>query len=59
MSSQGYRSVSEMVTDDFPELSPLPEGPSSSPSTGFFENITLQTWIIIILILNFCFHQLL
>jgi hypothetical protein len=53
MSSQGYRSVSEMVTDDFPELSPLPEGPSSSPSTGFFENITLQTWIIIILILAF------
>jgi hypothetical protein len=54
MSSQGYRSVSEMVTDDFPNLTPLPEGPSSSsPSTGFFSKITLQTWIIIILLLAF------
>jgi hypothetical protein len=53
MSSQGYRSVSEIVTNDFPELTPLPEGPSSSPSTGFFEKMTLQTWIIIILILAF------
>jgi hypothetical protein len=54
MSSQGYRSVSEMVTDDFPNLTPLPEGPSSSSSsTGFFSKITLQTWIIIILLLAF------
>jgi hypothetical protein len=53
MSSQGYRSVSEMVTEDFPELTPLPKGPSSGPSTGYFENVTLQTWIIIILILAF------
>ena len=53
MSSQGYRSVSEMVTDDFPDLTPLPEGPSPSPSTGFFQKITLQTWIIIILLLAF------
>ena len=53
MSSQGYRSVSEIVTDDFPNLTPLPEGPSSNGSTGYFENVTLQTWIIIILILAF------
>jgi hypothetical protein len=53
MSSQGYRSVSEMVTDDFPNLTPLPEGPTSSPSTSIFQKITLQTWIIIILILAF------
>ena len=51
MSSQGYRSVSEMVIDDFPNLTPLPESPSSE--TGYFEKITLQTWIIIILILAF------
>ena len=53
MSSQGYRSVSEMVTDELPDLTPLPEGPSPSPSTGFFQKITLQTWIIIILLLAF------
>jgi hypothetical protein len=53
MSSQGYRSVSEMVTDDLPDLTPLPEGPSPSQSTGFFQKITLQTWIIIILLLAF------
>jgi hypothetical protein len=53
MSSQGYRSVSEMVIDDFPNLTPLPEEGTSGPSTGYFENITLQTWIIIILILAF------
>ena len=51
MSSQGYRSVSSMVIDDFPNLTPLPESPSSE--TGYFEKITLQTWIIIILILAF------
>ena len=45
------------ITSDFPDdltLTPLPEIPStstSSISSGFFSNITWQTWIIIILIL--------
>jgi hypothetical protein len=43
------------ITSDFPDdltLTPLPEIPSnsSSNSSGFFSNITWQTWIIIILI---------
>lgn len=47
MSSQEYiRSVTEIVPDDFPTLTPLTE-PSSSSSGS----ITWQTWIIIILIL--------
>ena len=54
MSSQGYRPVSEMDFDDLPNLTPLPEEPlSNSPSGSYFENITLQTWIIIILLLAF------
>ena len=53
MSSQGYRPVSEMAFDDLPNLTPLPEEPLSSPSGGYFQNITLQTWIIIILLLAF------
>jgi len=58
MSSQEYiRSVTEIVPDDFPTLTPLPEGGPSSISTsgssimGYFSNMTLQTWVIIILIL--------
>lgn len=57
MSSQEYiRSITEIIPDDFPTLTPLPEtsGPSSSSSSsfmGFLFNITWQTWIIIILIL--------
>ena len=55
MSSQEYiRSITEMVPDDFPTLTPLPEISSSSnnsSSYGFFSSITWQTWIIIILIL--------
>jgi hypothetical protein len=43
------------ITSDFPDdltLTPLPEIPSNSysNSSGFFSNITWQTWIIIILI---------
>ena len=54
MSSQGYRPVSEMDFDDLPNLTPLPEEPlSNSPSGSYFENITLQTWIIILLLLAF------
>ena len=61
MSSQQYKPVSEMMFDDLPNLTPLPEGPSSSTtsstpsssSTSFFEKVTLQTWIIIILLLAF------
>lgn len=51
MSSQEYiRSITEIVPDDFPTLTPLPDSPSSS-NGSFFSNITWQTWIIIILIL--------
>jgi hypothetical protein len=63
MSTQEYiRSITEILPDDFPTLTPLPEGPgsfraSSSPSsnsstiTSFFLNITWQTWVIIVLVL--------
>ena len=56
MSSQEYiRSITDLVTDDFPSLTPLPEGgPSSTNGTSsmsYFSNITWQTWVIIILIL--------
>lgn len=53
MSSQEYiRSVTELVPDDFPTLTPLTEGPSSNGSImDYFSNMTLQTWIIIILLL--------
>jgi hypothetical protein len=57
MSSQEYiRSVTEIVPDDFPRLTPLPEGGPSTigSSTSFmdyFSNMTWQTWVIIILIL--------
>jgi hypothetical protein len=52
MSSQEYiRSVSEIVPNDYPRLS---EGPSQTSSgMGYFENVSLQTWVIIILILAF------
>ncbi len=58
MSSQEYRSVSEIIPDDFPTLSPLPKGPtptstSSNSFISFFKNISLQTWIIVILVLTF------
>jgi len=55
MSSQEYiRSVTEIVPDDFPTLTPLPEGTTSSNGSSFmnyFSNMTWQTWLIIILIL--------
>jgi len=63
MSTQEYiRSITETIPDDFPTLTPLPEGTriSSTSSSGssnsssvisFFSNITWQTWLIIILIL--------
>jgi hypothetical protein len=57
MSSQEYiRSITEVVPDDFPTLTPLPEGgPTATSSTNsvmsFFSNLTWQTWVIIILIL--------
>jgi len=55
MSTQEYiRSITEAIPDDFPTLTPLPEGPftsSTSSSTSFFSNITWQTWVIIILVL--------
>jgi hypothetical protein len=50
MSSQQYiKSITEMVPDEFPTLTPLPE--TSSSANGGFMNMSLQTWIIIILIL--------
>ena len=59
MSTQKYiRSITEAIPDDFPTLTPLPEGPSisstsssTSSSISFLSNITWQTWVIIILIL--------
>lgn len=57
MSSQEYiRSVTEIVPDDFPTLTPLSEGATttstnSSSFMGFFANVTWQTWLIVILIL--------
>jgi hypothetical protein len=53
MSSQEYiRSVTEIIPDDFPTLTPLTETSGTTSSSGsFFQNITWQTWIIIILIL--------
>lgn len=57
MSSQEYiRSVTEIVPDDFPTLTPLSEGgPSSTNSASFmsyFSNMSWQTWVIIILVLS-------
>ena len=57
MSTQEYiRSVTEIVPDDFPTLTPLPEGATSASTNGtsfmsYFANVTWQTWVIIILIL--------
>lgn len=58
MSSQEYiRSVTDIIPDDFPTLTPLPDASAATSSTNnnsfmsFFTNITWQTWIIIILIL--------
>lgn len=64
MSTQEYiRSVTEIIPDDFPTLTPITEGsialPEGSPSTSsngnsfmsYFANVTWQTWVIIILIL--------
>ena len=57
MSSQEYiRSVTEIVPDDFPTLTPLPDSTTtisanSNSFMSFVGNITWQTWIIVILIL--------
>ena len=52
MSTQEYiRSVTEIVPDEFPSLTPLPEVSASSSSSSFFSNVSWQTWIIIVLIL--------
>jgi len=55
MSSQEYiRSVSEIVPNDYPILSEGPSQTSSGSSfMSYFENVSLQTWVIIILILAF------
>jgi len=58
MSSQEYiRSVSEIVPNDYPRLTSLSEGTVSTSSNSsfmsYFENISLQMWVIIILILAF------
>ena len=52
MSTQEYiRSITEILPDDFPTLTPLPEGSSSSSLSSFFLGITWQTWVIIVLVL--------
>jgi len=51
MSTQEYiRSITEIVPDEFPTLTPLPEV-SEASSTSFFAKVSWQTWLIIILIL--------
>lgn len=53
------RSITEIMPDDFPTLTPLPEGSIASTSSSnssssvleFFSNVTWQTWLIIVLIL--------
>ena len=59
-SKESIKSITEMISpnNDLPSLSPMPEGQniditstSSSSFMGYFSNISLQTWIIIILIL--------
>jgi hypothetical protein len=50
MSTQEYiRSITEIIPDDFPTLTPLPES-TNNVSTGL-AGISWQTWIIIILVL--------
>lgn len=55
MSTQKYiRSITEITPDDFPTLTPLPEDFTTTTgniSSSFFANITLQTWVIIFLVL--------
>ena len=53
MSTQEYiRSITEIVPDEFPTLTPLPEvSQASTSSSSFFANVSWQTWLIIILIL--------
>jgi hypothetical protein len=57
MSTQEYiRSVTEIVPDDFPTLTPLSEGTTNASTNEssfmtYFANVTWQTWVIIILIL--------
>jgi hypothetical protein len=41
----------QVIPDEFPTLTPLPEISPSPSSSGSFLNITWQTWVIIILIL--------
>ena len=55
MSSQEYiRSITEIVPDDFPTLTPLPDSSNSSSSWfNYISSITWQSWVIIILVLAF------
>jgi hypothetical protein len=50
MSTQEYiRSITEIVPDEFPTLTPLPE---ANTNGGFFSSVTWQTWLIIFLLLT-------
>ena len=53
--SRFVKSITETFPDDFPTLTPLTEAVSGSTSTtqsgNFLQNITWQTWVIVILIL--------
>lgn len=54
MSSQEYiRSITEIVPDDFPTLTPLPDSSPSASNSSWFSNFSWQTWLIIILVLAF------
>ena len=53
MSTQEYiRSITEIVPDELPTLTPLPEVSQSYSNSSFFGNISWQTWLIIFLILT-------
>lgn len=50
MSTQEYiRSITEIVPDEFPTLTPLPE---VNTNGSFFSNVSWQTWLIIFLLLT-------
>jgi hypothetical protein len=56
MSSQEYiRSITEIVPDDFPTLTPLPDSSKTNSSSWFnyILSISWQSWVIIILVLAF------
>lgn len=53
MSTQEYiRSITEIVPDKFPTLTPIQEVNTNSTTSGFFSNVSWQTWVILFLLLT-------